>query len=566
MNKKILIVRNDKEDANALSFLLSGTGYQTSSHSTTKTALEAARLEQYDLAITDRSITENRHDMEFVSNLKEAQPKLPVFLLSENYELDDVINCIRAGVTKIIDEPENLKCVFEATNEFFDHDNSSSSDVTWQDMLEVEQTLTALFKKNADDENSPEATVKHLNEELENALKKIGDLEGSSEILKKAKDKAESLIADIKNSSDGSEVGSADYVERQAQLKEREDRLKEREAKIGKQKADAEIMLADLETRQFEIEENGPTSIDAETGETQKAIATAQMEWNGTRLDLEAQITDLNRDVEQAKASSNISKEIKEQLSRVEELLQQANEEVAEKEFILEQRAKEIEKLKEQLEVGQVPIQTIEDLEEEKRMLEIERFKLQEKTDKFEDANRAFEEKLESRQREIDVNKRDAEISLRELQNQVKEEQLTLKVDHAAFKDESRQFEQAKQNFQEDIEDLQSKQSELKNFEEQLKKMESSLGDAKALPRHAAPSAPKPEAEPAARPETQSREIAPAEAAPKPEPSVAREDEAPPPGPSDDKFKPDTWKGPPNKSRKGNRGPLRIGGRPQALN
>lgn len=560
MNKKILIVRNEKEEANALSFLLSGTGYRTSSHSTAESALEAARLEQYDLAITDRSLAENRRDMGFVSKLKEAQPKLPVFLLSENHELDDVIKCIRAGVTAIIDEPENLKRVFEATNAFFEHDGDSNDDVSWEDMVEVEQTLTALFKKNNDPSNSVEATSKRLNDELANALKKISDLEDSSETLKRAKDKAESLVAEIKNSSDGSEVGSADYVERQSQLKEREDRLKEREAKIGKQKAEAEIMLGDLEARQFEIEENGHPPSETEAAEIQKALDSAQMQWNGTRLDLEAQITDLNRDVEQAKASSNVSEEIKEELRNLQELHQQASEEVAEKEFILEQRSKEIEKLKEQLEVGQVAIQTIEDLEEEKRMLEVERFKLQEKTDKFEEANRTFDEKFESRQREIDVNKRDAEISLRELQNRVKEEQLTLKVDLASFKDESRQFEQARQNFQEDIEDLQSKQSELKNFEEQLKKMESNLGDAKALPRHTPQST--------AKSEVESRESAPADTpkaeVPQSEPSIARQDDTPPPGPSDDAFKPDTWKGPPKKSRKGNRGPLRIGGRPSS--
>ena len=100
----------------------------------------------------------------------------------------------------------------------------------------------------------------------------------------------------------------------------------------------------------------------------------------------------------------------------------------------------------------------------------------------------------------------------------------------------------------------------LKNFEEQLKKMESNLGDAKALPRHTPQST--------AKPEVESRESAPAETpkaeVPRSEPSIARQDDTPPPGPSEDAFKPDTWKGPPKKSRKGNRGPLRIGGRPSS--
>jgi len=346
LNKKILIVRKEEDDAIVLSFLLSGTGYRTSSHSTAQTALDAARLEQYDLAIIDCSIAENRRDLDFVSNLKETQPKLPVFLLSENHELDDVISCIRAGVTQIIDEPENLKRIFEVTNDFFGNDSTDGGDVTWEDILEVERALGTLIRKKDGDVDSPETVAKRLSEELEQAQSKIGELEKSNSSLKMARDKSEALVADIKNSGDGSEVGSADFVERQTQLKEREQRLKEHEAKIGKQKAEAEIMFSDLEARQLEIEENGHSPSEAEAAEIQKALDSAQLEWNETRLDLEAQITDLNREVERAKANSNVSQELKEELRSLQQLLQQTNEEVAEKDFIRDQRAKEIENLK----------------------------------------------------------------------------------------------------------------------------------------------------------------------------------------------------------------------------
>lgn len=553
MNKKILIVRNDQEDAKALSFLLSGTGYRTSSHSTAKTALEAASVEHYDLAITDRTIPGNDRDLGFVSNLKQAQPKLPVFLLSEKHELDDVISCIRAGVTDIIDEPKNLKRVFEATNEFFDHNSNAETDVTWEDMLEVEQALSSLFKKgNSDGPDSDEAKTKRLNEDLEKALSRIGELERSNQNLQKSKEKAEALIADIKKSSDGPGGESADYVERQTQLKELEARLKERETKIAKQKAETEIMLSDLESRQFEIEENGQAPSGKDAPELQQKLDFAQMEWNGTRLDLEAQITDLNRELEQAKVSTDLSEDHQIELKNLKESLQQATEETAEKDFILDQRTKEIEKLKAQLAVGEVAIQTIEDLEEEKRLLEIERFKIQEKADKLEEDKHSFDDQLQRSQREVEVNKRDAEVSLRELQNRVKEEQLTLKVDQAAFKDESRQFEQAKQNFQEDIADLQSKQSELKQFEDQLNQLKSNLADTThTLPRHTetAPKAPSPSSED--NPEVLAQ------------PSATQANDAPPapPAASDDKNKPGTWNSPP-KNRKGNRGPLRIGGRP----
>ncbi|OUW19808.1 MAG: hypothetical protein CBD18_00160 [Opitutales bacterium TMED158] len=554
LNKKILIVRSDKEDAIALSFLLSGTGYRISSHSSADSALAAARQDRYDLAIADKDLPENRKELTFVAELKETQPNLPVFLISDKPKLDDVIDCIRAGVTEIIDEPKNMKRVFESTNEFFKGDKGADDDVTWEDMVAVEQALSSLFRKDTETgADTLEVEAQRLTAELEKAQSRIKNLEHSHRVLTKEKDKTDALVEEIRNSGGVANADSADYVERQTQMRELEARLMDREAKIAKQKAEAEILMADLEERQFEMEENGHVSVDKGATEIQKTLDAAQLEWNATRLDLEAQITDLNRELERAKVSSNDSESIKDALRDANEVLQESKEEIAEKDFILEQRDKEIEKLKEQLEVGQVAIQTIEDLEEAKRQLEIGQFKLQEDTDKFEQAKRSFEEDIEKRQRELDVNKRDAEVSLRELQNQVKEEQLKLKVEEATFKDEVRQFEQAKQNFQEDIQDLQSRESDLKQFEDQLKQMKSDLDDVRALPRGAS--------EPAAKESNAPESTAPPPVQTEANP-ISRQNNAPPApeGPKDDKFAPKTWNKPPRKSKNG-RGPLRIGGR-----
>ena len=83
MNEKILIVKSETEEAKALSFLLSGTGYSTSAYSKGEEALEAARNERFDLAITDRALVSREEDeLGLVMQLKETQPKLPVFLIS----------------------------------------------------------------------------------------------------------------------------------------------------------------------------------------------------------------------------------------------------------------------------------------------------------------------------------------------------------------------------------------------------------------------------------------------------------------------------------------------------
>lgn len=553
MNEKILIVRNDTEDAKALSFLLSGTGYRIVTHTNAKNAVEAARHEHYDLVITDRMVPENRDGLRFVSDLKEAQPRLPVFLLSEDHQLEDVIDCIRSGVTEIIEEEGSLKGIFEATNQFFNHRTTPEEDVTWEDMVEVEQALSTLFKMNDPAKAAAEeAETKRLQKALEEALSRISSLETTNENLDQAKVKAEKLLSEFKKRSDELSGESTETLERITDLEEREKKLKERETRIAKQKAEAEIMLSDLEERQFEIEEKGlAPAADNGVSEIQKKLDSAQLEWNGTRLDLEAQITDLNRELAKAKVASTNLEEHEEILRATNESLQKAKETIAEKDFILDQRSKEIEKLKDEIEL-RVSNLDMEGLAEEKRLLEIERFKLQEKADKLDEGQKTFDDEFSKRQREIEVNKKDAEVSLRELQNKVKEEQLKLQVDQASFKEEFRQFEQAKQNFQEDIEDLQNKQNELKQFEDQLKRMQSTLDqEEKTLPKHVPNEWKTAEESSDSTPsrDSQFHNETPVES----KENLSEEGST-----NDDKREPKTWKKPPRK-RKGNRGPLRIG-------
>jgi len=222
------------------------------------------------------------------------------------------------------------------------------------------------------------------------------------------------------------------------------------------------------------------------------------MEWNATRLDLEAQIEDFKAKFETR--ASNLD---------------------------------------------------MEELDEAQRLLEVDRFKLQEKRDKLDEAQQSFKQDFKKKQRAIEVNRKDAEVTLRELQNKVREELLKLATDQAIFKEEFRQFEQAKQSFQEDIEELQSKQSELKQFEDRLNRMKSNLDQQEhTLPKH----------KPSENRGFDHSQGGEAERAPSQEEAPADEtvsDEKP--EARDDKFEPDTWRKPPRRRRKGTRGPLRIG-------
>ena len=234
MNEKILIVKSETEEAKALSFLLSGTGYSTSAHSNGWEALEAAQNERFDLAITDRALEENQSELGLVAQLKETQPKLPVFLLSEGHELEDIIYCIRAGVTDIIDEPKNLKKIFDSTNEFFNHGTTSADAVTWEDMMEVEQALSALFKMNDPSKAlAEEAPAKALQNELDEAIQKVEQLEKSNQELITNKAKAETLLEELGKQNGGSGGATPERIERMTDLEEREKKLKEHEARIA---------------------------------------------------------------------------------------------------------------------------------------------------------------------------------------------------------------------------------------------------------------------------------------------------------------------------------------------
>ena len=93
-----------------------------------------------------------------MANLKEAQPSLPIFFLTEEQKLETVINCIRAGVTEVIQNPSDLRSVIEMTNSFLRRSASSTDgeEVTWEDMVEVERLLESSLGGEA---RSAESTV-----------------------------------------------------------------------------------------------------------------------------------------------------------------------------------------------------------------------------------------------------------------------------------------------------------------------------------------------------------------------------------------------------------------------
>lgn len=557
MNKKILIVRGDRRNAKALSFLLAGSGYQISSHATAGEAVEAARHQRFDLAITDEELPENQPNLTLVSSLREAQPTLPIFYLAQKQSVETVISCIRAGVTEVLSDPSDIKKLIETTNAFLrgKNDLAQPDEVTWEDILAVEQMLESTnLASKADATRTGKAPVSSaevikLQEKLEHTLSDRDRITGELAMTLANLDKSKRLIEELKNAN-GNASTDSEVAERAAELDKKELRLKEMSAKLSQQKFEVESQLAELEAQQVEFEE---AQKDARPAAGGAEISNAELDeerasFNALRLDLQAQIQDLQRNLEISKQSTSNTEELERELANLREKLQDSVELLAEKDFIIEQRDRELETLKADLEL-RASNQSVDELEDEKRLIEIEHHKLKEKRDQFDREKRLAEEAHIKNQREIQVERRDAEVSLREMQNGIREEQLKLKVDQASVREEMRQFEQAKQNFQEDVQELQNKQAELRKMESYLSQMEETL---KATGRATEHTLPKPESTAFEPLQTNTAQTTP-------EVETSHQAETPQTDSGEPKD-PNQW-GKPDMDKKAGRGPLRIGRR-----
>lgn len=566
MNKKILIVRGDRQNAKALSFLLAGSGYQISSHSKAGEAIEAARHQRFDLAITDGAVPENLPDLGFICSLKEAQPSLPVFYLAQEQNLETVISCIRAGVTEVIPNASDLRSVIEMTNAFLRKSDGqdAENDVTWEDILEVERMLDATLGGDSKDlRPSSGAGESGGDDELRGKLREaLADRDRISGELAQAMaglERSQKMIEELKRAGGGVQTDS-EISERILELDQRERSLRELSSRIAQQKVELETEIGELEAQKIELEEarkEVKDNLDANPAalySLNKEFEEERAKMNAKRIELEGRVRELESELQEG------SREPREEdlftIQKLEGEIQDLKDSVSEKDFIIQQRDRELAEARENISTGG-PL--AEELEQTRRLLEIEQHKLREKVERYEQDKRDLEESHVKKQRELQVERRDAEISLRELQNNIKEEQLKLKVEQAQLREEMRQFEQAKQNFQEDVQDLQSKQAELKKMEAYLQKMEQTIksgASQSALPKPDTAAAMAP-----FQPKTPDvSEDIESEAEKRRRSNIDASIEGPPAKTAEDQEKPDSWDKP-DFNKKAGRGPLRIGRR-----
>ncbi|MCH6257428.1 hypothetical protein MLD52_12785 [Puniceicoccaceae bacterium K14] len=542
-NKKILIIREDEHRAKALSFILSGTGFRTSFHGNTDEALGAVQSERFDLAIVE--------EMDgLIAGIKKSQPRLPIFLLANEKNLDNIIESIRFGVTDIIEGFDDLKGIAQQAHNYL-RPESSENEVTASDLIEVEQALNSLNANSTDENVSNVSNIRidEITAELKKTLKQNEELNAKLETaegeMKAACERYEELRS---NSSENGEI-SSERLAKLDDVEERERELVKRETKLAKQKSDLETQLGELETQRYELEEKieqagiggiDNSELEKEIEELKKSHDQMLLKSNERRLEQDACIQDLERELVKAESKQAKSNEFEALAESLKSEIADLEQKASELDFVVSQKDEQIESLKQSQEssASNAPLQ--EELEEQKRLLHIEAFKLKEKQDRFELERSDFEKDHEKRLRELQVERRDAEISLREMQAQIKEEQLKYQVEKASFDDDKRQFGHAQENFQEDVQNLQRQQRELVAFEQELKRMKEQLQETQDAATTALPESPAAMSETIMAPPVQQPESAPQK-------------------PSSEKGTPDNWSKP--AIEKKGRGPLRIGRR-----
>lgn len=98
---KILIAHPDSALRRRLVMLLAAAGCDVRSFATPEAALEGARAEWFDLAVIDQRLSVEAA-VDFSGVLRQIQPTLPLLLLVEKMELNQVVQGIRQGVAGVV--------------------------------------------------------------------------------------------------------------------------------------------------------------------------------------------------------------------------------------------------------------------------------------------------------------------------------------------------------------------------------------------------------------------------------------------------------------------------------
>jgi DNA-binding NtrC family response regulator len=112
MNKKVLLVDDEKEFLDVLSERMQGRGLDVTASSDPGQALELARTAPVDVIVLDLKMP-GMDGIEFLRAIKQDRPELQVILLTGHASVDKGIQAVRLGALDVLEKPANFGTLME---------------------------------------------------------------------------------------------------------------------------------------------------------------------------------------------------------------------------------------------------------------------------------------------------------------------------------------------------------------------------------------------------------------------------------------------------------------------
>ncbi len=175
--RRVLVVHAEARARRRLLLVLVESGYDVRGFATVEAALNAARMEWFDLALVDYALP-GGEGFGFTRTLRQVQPTLPVVMLLPSLELPLIIEGIRLGLTDVLPAEEDPRPVLRRVNALLRPGTATTADdLTPDELAEVDETL-AKFSPAAPDpaDAAPDPTAT-LRDELAAAIQARRELE-----------------------------------------------------------------------------------------------------------------------------------------------------------------------------------------------------------------------------------------------------------------------------------------------------------------------------------------------------------------------------------------------------
>lgn len=107
MSTHILFVEDEVPLLEATTYFLQQKGYQVTGVTDAESALEAFKLQPYDLIILDWNLPGAMQGIDFLSELRESQESVPVIMVTGKTGKEDIIKGLEAGADDYLTKPFN---------------------------------------------------------------------------------------------------------------------------------------------------------------------------------------------------------------------------------------------------------------------------------------------------------------------------------------------------------------------------------------------------------------------------------------------------------------------------